>query len=136
MAMRTSARIDRLCIVRMGRRRSSEHIGPCASAWINEICVYQPIQSSLINVRPLRLHIRPIWATHVGPFIPVQAEPFEVFQSLASGIVAGSGQVQIFHPKDDLAMVTAGNQPGQKKGAGIAQMEPSGGRWGEPADGL
>ena len=87
-------------------------------------------------MRPLRLHIRPIWATHVGPFIPVQAEPFEVFQSLASGIVACSGQVQILHPKDNLAMVTAGNQPGQKKGAGIAQMEPSCGRWGEPADGL
>jgi predicted lipoprotein len=84
----------------------------------------------------LGLHIRTIWATHVRPFIPVQAEPFEIFQSLTSGFVAGSGQVQIFHPKDDLAVVAAGDQPSHQKCACIAQMEPARGRWGEPADGL
>ena len=113
---------------------SSQGFGP---AWLKSDLARRP---KLLT--PIALWPDPAWPA-ASPQAPVparhaniQAEPFEVFQSLASGIVACSGQVQILHPKDNLAMVTAGNQPGQKKGAGIAQMEPSCGRWGEPADGL
>lgn len=135
MTMRACARIDGLLIIRMRRRRCAKHVGPCTSAWINKICSDQLIHCRLINLRPLGLHIRAIWATHIGPLIPVQAEPFEIFQGLTCGIVAGSGQVQIFHPKHDLAVVAAGDQPGHQKSTGISQMEPTRRRWGEPADG-
>ncbi len=79
------------------------------------------------------LCIRAVRAAAVGAFSPAESQPVEVFDHGLGELGAGALGVEIFVAQDEGAVVVEGTLGCHRKGAGMADVEQTGGRRGETA---
>jgi hypothetical protein len=70
----------------------------------------------------------------VGAFVPVDAEPLQVFDDAAGRGGGGTGCVGVFEPKDETTALAPGKGPVEKRGAGASDVEIAGGAGGKTGD--
>jgi hypothetical protein len=74
-------------------------------------------------------------ARRTRAFIPVNAEPVQVFDQLSLEANLGALQIRVFNAEQELAPGAAREEPVLERSAGIAYVEQAGGRRGEPDTG-
>ena len=84
-----------------------------------------------INLPFVALTIGRIGATNVRAFIPIKAEPFDVFNELGFIARFAALKVGIFDAEDEDSALLAREKPVEKRGARVAYVNLSGGRWGK-----
>jgi hypothetical protein len=84
-----------------------------------------------IEMQALRLAVGPARAADVRPFVPVQAEPAEVFENALLGLLRRTLGVGVLDAEDERAVVPAREQPVEERGARVADVELTGGAGGE-----
>ena len=87
-----------------------------------------------LTVRAVLAFVR--FAQLARAFVPVEAEPMEVFHQLGFMADFGAFQVSVFNAKDELAASAAGEEPVVEGGACIADVEQAGGGRGKADAGL
>ena len=123
-------------MAQVARRLSLDHKPPPillqplrgAEARVGGPGLHQPSRLLLVVRRSLRLAVRPIWATGVGPFVPVQPEPVQVFQQPLLGSLDFPLDVRVLDAKDENALVVAREQPVEQGRPRVAQVQGTGGR--------
>jgi hypothetical protein len=78
----------------------------------------ETVDTSVVNILPLRLEIR--------PFIPIQSHPFHRFQDRSGMFIGRSLSVRIFDPEYEFTALLTGKQPIKQRGSCTADMEISG----------
>jgi hypothetical protein len=84
-----------------------------------------------IEVEPVGLAIRNVRAADVWPFVPVEAEPFEVGNKLIFEAGFTAFDVGIFDAQDHGAVLLARKKPVEQSGTGVPDMQMTGGGRGE-----
>ncbi len=123
------ARIHRRAMLRHGRLTLALQFFLRAETQVSLSLFYQPLGMLAIDVQPIALTIRRKGATKIGTFLPIDAEPLQVFEKLV--FVAGFATLEIgvFDAQDHGALRFAGEQPVIECGAGVAHVQlPSGRR--------
>ena len=76
-----------------------------------------------VNVGALGLAIRPVRAADIGPLVPVETQPVNVFQKLPLEFGLGSFDVGILDAENEAALLSAGEEPVEKSRAGVADVQ-------------
>ena len=84
-----------------------------------------------VPIEALRLEVRSVRAADVGPFVPVHAEPAHPLQDAVDHLVRRSLGVGVLDAQHEHAALAAGEEPVEQRGAGAADVQVTGGRWGE-----
>ena len=84
-----------------------------------------------VSIEALRLEVRSVRAADVGPFVPVHAEPAHPLQDAVDHLVRRSLGVGVLDAQHEHAALAAGEEPVEQGGAGAADVQITGGRWGE-----
>ena len=91
----------------------------------------KPRERALVVFGSLRLFVRPVaWITR---FVPVESEPLEVSPLLVRDSRHGSAAIEILDAKHESSFRLAGAKPSHEKRPGMAQMQSSGRRRGQPS---
>ena len=78
-----------------------------------------------IQIEPFTLVIWPEISLPVGPFVPIQPQPVQIFEQ-AGGILRPTAvRIKVFHPQHHRTTQFANIQPGQKRRPGVAEMHPA-----------
>jgi hypothetical protein len=113
-ATRASAGINGLDAVGMWGARCQFHIGPGASARINQFLRFQMVKSGRVRLDPLGLH--------GGARIPIQAEPTQVVHRLLRGSWFDPRRIDVFDSQHDSPAAPTGHEPSDEVSPGIPQM--------------
>lgn len=70
-------------------------------------------------------------AADVGSFLPLDAEPTEIFDLGELEFRSDTGRIEVVVAKDEGALGRAGALGGDPEGAGVAEVEVAGGGWGD-----
>src|SRR5262249_19441537 len=84
-----------------------------------------------IELRALRLKVGAMWPADFGPFVPLDAEPFEAVEDGQQGFGAIAFGVRIVDAKGELALVGSGGEQVEQRSADAADMQVTGGTRGE-----
>lgn len=85
----------------------------------------------LVDVAPLALPVRTMWAAYVGAFTPLDAEPAQGVEDLLLGFAGRAQLVGVFDAQDELAAMLFGKAIVEQGDVGRADMGVAGGRWGD-----
>ena len=108
------ARVDgALRSVRRLRRRA--HVGPRAEARVEQPGRLEPCERDVVE--------RAALALPDGRAVPVQAEPLQIAQLARLDLVARAGAIEVLDAQQAAAARRARPQPGQERGAGVADVE-------------
>src|SRR5581483_6761058 len=77
----------------------------------------------LIQVEAFGLPIRTVRTAGVWPFVPVEAEPPEIAHDRALRFARRPLGVGVLDPQDERAILIAGEQPVEERGARVADVE-------------
>jgi hypothetical protein len=102
-----------------------------AKAKIGFVLVEQFFCVCAIDLEPVGLPIRAVGAAHVGAFVPVETEPFQVGDELIFKADFAAIDVGVFDAKYHSAALLAGEEPVEESGAGVADVKVPGGGWSE-----
>ena len=100
----------------------------CAGAWINQLFLFEFIQSLLILRKPGSLNDR--------ANIPIETKPFQFFFNLLCSAGLHSWRIDVFDPENNLATLLAGGEPGYQIRPGVADVLGAGRRRGQSTDNL
>src|SRR5208282_2376870 len=70
-------------------------------------------------------------AADIRPFVPIEAEPAGIVDELALVAHLAALQVGVFNAQDERSALLAREEPVEERGARVAYMNLSGGRWGK-----
>src|SRR5438094_6779514 len=90
-----------------------------AKAKIGFVLVEQSFCVCAIDLEPVGLPIRSVAAAHVGAFIPIEAEPFQVLDELVFETRFAAIYVGVFDAERHGAALLAREEPVEKSGPGI-----------------
>src|SRR5271157_3348300 len=96
-----------------------------------EICFalsQQPLGMFAIEIETIALTIRRVRSADIGTFIPIEAEPLQVFDKLSFEAFFAALDVGVLDAQDHGAAPLPGEQPVEKRGAGVADVQMSRGR--------
>src|SRR5271157_134931 len=96
-----------------------------------EICfafTQQPLGMFAIEIETLALTIWRVRSADVRAFVPVKAEPLQVFQKLSFETLFAALDVGVLDAQDHDAALLPREQPVEKRGAGVANVQMSRGR--------
>src|SRR5271157_1037280 len=96
-----------------------------------EICfalTQQPPGMFAIEIEAIALTIRRVRSADIGTFIPIDAEPLQVFQKLSFEALFAALDIGILDAQDHDAALLPCEQPVEKRGAGVANVQLSRGR--------
>src|SRR5271157_668250 len=96
-----------------------------------EICfalTQQPLGMFAIEIATIALTIRRVRSADKGTFIPIEAEPLQVFQKLSFEALFAALDVGVLDAQDHDAALLPCEQPVEKRGAGVANVQLSRGR--------
>jgi hypothetical protein len=79
-----------------------------------------------IDLKPVGLPIRPICAAHIGAFVPIEAEPFQIRDKLIFEAGFAAVHVRVFNAEDHGSTLLTGEKPIEKSRAGIANVQMAG----------
>src|SRR5580692_592531 len=99
-----------------------------AAAGIEIAAPEKPAPGSEIDGTTLALHVRGEGTTLVGPFVPANSQPTEVFKRGVGVDGLAAVGIEIFHAHDERAACLAGSLPCGPEGAGVADVQIAGGR--------
>ena len=85
----------------------------------------------LVDVQPLGLEVGAVVAPHLGPLVPLQAQPAQALHDVVQGILAIAGAVRVLDAQDEDAVVVAGEEPVEESRPGSPHMEITRGAGGE-----
>jgi len=80
-----------------------------------------------VHISTPALFVRGVWTADVGSFVPVEAEPAEIFECGVPVFGATAIGVEIFHPHDEHPTCLTGALPRTIEGAGMPDVEIAGG---------
>mmetsp|Transcript_37771 Transcript_37771/g.93891 ORF Transcript_37771/g.93891 Transcript_37771/m.93891 type:complete len:235 (-) Transcript_37771:6-710(-) len=105
-----------------------------AEAGVRMSLVHQLLREPLVHARlhPLGLAVRPLLPPYLGPFVPQQPEPPQVFQHALLGLTRAPRGVGVLDAHEEVASRLPGREPREERGACAAHVERAGGRRGEP----
>ena len=86
-----------------------------------------------VQLAPLGLVIRAIRAADIGPLVPIDPQPVQVFIPRRNQFGAAALRVEIFIPEDQFSLVLARTFKGRPESACVAEMKQAGGRWRDAA---
>src|SRR5271157_30784 len=81
-----------------------------------------------IEIETIALTIWRVRSAHIGTFIPVETEPLQVFEKLAFEAFFAALDVGVLDAQDHGAALLPGEQPVEKRGACVADVQMSRGR--------
>src|SRR5271157_2531000 len=88
----------------------------------------QPPGMFAIEIEAIALTIRRVRSADIGTFIPIDAEPLQVFQKLSFEALFAALDIGILDAQDHDAALLPCEQPVEKRGAGVADVQMSRGR--------
>src|SRR5690606_37339626 len=80
-----------------------------------------------VDLQPLRLPVRPIGAAHLGPLVPVEAQPAQAVENGCEGLLGGALGVGVLNAEDEGAAVVAGKEPVEERRASPTHVQVAGG---------
>src|SRR5207247_553782 len=125
-ATAAGAGVDRGAVLRVGRAQSRVHVTTRADAVVRITLRQELLQSARIALAAVRLINR--------PFVPIQAEPAQVFDRELVGAALDARAVEVFDAEDDFPAEHARQQPVDEEGARVAQVKGAGGGGSESRD--
>ena len=102
-----------------------------AEAGVSLALAHQPLRMLAIEVEPIALPVGNMRTTDIRSFVPVNAQPLQVFEELRFVAAFTALQVGVLDAQDHGAASLARKEPVIQGGSGIADMQLSGGRRGE-----
>ena len=97
-----------------------------AVAVISPACVEKLLNERIIDVDAFALAVGAVWAAHIGPFVPVDAEPTQVFHERALVRGGGALPVRVFDAQDECPTGLACEHPVEQRRPGVAHVDVSG----------
>ena len=104
-----------------------------AGAGINASALYQRAPCFEVERTPLALFVRDEGTTNVRTFLPVDAEPMEVFQHSLSELGARALRVEVFVSEDEYAASIASTFEGDPERPSVTEVKQARGRGSDPA---
>ena len=104
-----------------------------AAAGIDISACQQPVKCVFVNGLSLTLEVGCVGSAAVRAFIPVHAEPMEIFERGVGVFGATAIWIEVFHAHDERAVCSACALPCNEESAGVADVKMAGGRRREPA---
>src|SRR5688572_27157365 len=77
-------------------------------------------------MQSLRLPVRAVQPSNVGPFIPVEPQPSQVFEDAVLRLASRPLRVGVFDPQDERALVAVREEPVEQCGPRVADVQLSG----------
>jgi len=114
------------CFVRGGR--GAGEVFARAGAGINDAGDAKLREGVEVKRAAFALGIGAEGAAAVGAFLPVKAEPMEVFEHRGNEFGPGTGGVEVFVTENEGSAIGGGALLGDPKGAGMAEVQQAGGR--------
>lgn len=108
--------------------QSAEDILAGTDAGVDETGRTQLFESVTVKVEPLALGVRGVWATEIGSFLPLKAEPLKVLKHGGSEFGFGTVAVQVFVAKDECSAMRSRALLGNPECAGMAKVQKARGR--------
>src|SRR5688572_11848110 len=84
-------------------------------------------RARLIFPEPLGRPVRTNGTADLWTFIPVEAEPAQIFENRRVGVGCGALNVGVFDTQDERAVLPAREQPVEQRRADIADVQMAGG---------
>lgn len=82
----------------MRRAQGRRKILPRTPAWINKSAISQPLPRGKVGLMTPALHIRSKRPTQIRPFIPIDAEPSQIFIGRIGILPAAAIRIEVLHP--------------------------------------
>ena len=117
----------------MGGSRRPGHLGARAEAGVGEAGPAQAIERRPVAIAPLRLPVGAEGAAEVGPLVPGEPEPAQLLEDADLQAGPDAGWIEVLDAHHQRPPGGPGRQPGQQRGAGVAEVEGAGGARGEAA---
>ena len=99
-------------------------------ALVRFVLCQQPVSVRLVQLEPLRLHVRPEGTADIRPFVPVQAEPAQGREERLDAAFDITLLVGVLDAQDELTAVVPRQQPVVERRADVADVRLAGGRGG------
>ena len=100
-----------------------------AKAKIGFVLVEQSFCVCAIDLEPVGLPVGTVVAAYVGAFVPIETEPFQVIDELIFKTRFAAIDISVFDAEHHGAALLAGEEPIEKSGAGVANVQMAGWRW-------
>jgi hypothetical protein len=85
----------------MRRTRRRRNVGSRTGARINPLGGFELVESFAIHLQSFRLTIRRVSPANVRPFVPIEAKPMQVFDSLRRRSALDAGRIDVFHSQNN-----------------------------------
>ena len=89
----------------------------------------QAIRMRAVQVEPLGLAVRADVTAGIGPLVPVESQPPQVFEDALLRLARRPLAVGVFDAQDEGAPAMAREQPVEQRRAGVADVQLSRGAW-------
>lgn len=126
------SRVDRPLLARVRSTGRTPDLGAGAVTEIRLSSALEPLESLAIERGSLGLPVGSPRPAHVGPFVPIEAEPAQVVELLALASRPYPRGIEIFHAYHEPAARRASFQPRQERAGGRSEMQVPRGRWRKP----
>ena len=103
----------------------------CAKAWIRMPGGDQLLDRSIVQVAPTALTVRPVRPINVQPLVPIEAQPAHVVQNALLAALDVARGVRVLDPENEDAVVVAREQPIERRGSDISEVQAAGWARGE-----
>jgi hypothetical protein len=104
-----------------------EDIAAGAGAGVDEVELLELVEGLLVEVEALALVVAGVGAADVGAFLPLEAEPFEVFEHGFDELGLAALVVEVFVTEEESAVVLLAALLCDPEGAGVTEVEVAGG---------
>src|SRR5206468_5542090 len=94
-----------------------------AEAQISLPVFEQAVGISLVNVHAIALSVRREMPAYIGPFVPVDAEPVQIFQKLSLETSFAALQVGVLDAEDMGTFFLPREEPVDQRGSGVTHMQ-------------
>ncbi len=85
--------------------------------------LHQPHGVLQVDTPSFGLPVRPVASAHVGPLVPVEAQPVQALEDGPFVLAGGTDKVSVLYAQDERAAVPAGPEPVEQCRVGSANMK-------------
>ncbi len=128
-----SARINEFVVGGVRRARGRLNVFPRTGAGIDVARVTESLESGQVQMRAFGLIVGTKRAAAIGAFLPLEAEPFEVFVHGGHEFQTATGGIEVFVAQNENAVLGAGVFLGSPKRSRVPEVKIAGGRGSNPA---